>query len=249
MTFTNPVRLRGLVTAVDDFRAFAERVEPSDRAFWSPNFTTAGLINRPPHGNSELTVLTTLAARRNGLRRAVSVLGLDRGFTHVENLRRLKTEPAGQPPDVRSQGIADTTYRVGDATLKISFLAAAPAGARVLVLLQKDGSWMVIGECDAGGVNEVTVPVAGLAEIDGRTKLLELRGTTLRIDLVAADGSLDVFEERREPRRGERRRDTNRPIECGVIRVTGAHTNVRERRRERSMELKWQERVGDRPRD
>ena len=156
----------------------------------SPNFTTAGLVNRPPHGNSELAVLTTLPARRNGLRRAVSVLGLDRGFTHVENLRTLKTEPAGPPPGVRTQGIADTTYRVADGTLKISFLDAAPPGARVLVLLQKDGSWVAIGEGDAGGVNEVTLPVAGLAEVDGRTKLLELRGATLRIDLIATDGSV-----------------------------------------------------------
>jgi len=160
----------------------------------SPNFTTAGLVNHPPHGNSELAVLTTLPARRNGLRRAVRVLGLDRGFTHVESLRTLKTEPAGQPPDVRSQGIADTTYRVGDGTLKISFLDASPPGGRVHVLLQKDGSWVVIGEGDADGVNEVTLPVAGLAEIDGRTKLLELRGATLRIDLVAADGSLVVSD-------------------------------------------------------
>jgi hypothetical protein len=60
----------------------------------------------------------------------------------------------------------------------------------VRILLQRDGSWVSIGEGDAGGLNEVTLPVAGLAEIDGRTKLLELRGATLRIELVAADGSV-----------------------------------------------------------
>lgn len=156
----------------------------------SPNFTTAGLLNRPPHGNSELAVLTTLAARRNGLRSVMSVLGLDRGFTRVENLRTLKTEPVGQPPTVRSQGIADTTYRVSDGTLKVSFLDVAPPGARVRVLLQRDGSWVAIGEGDAGGANQVTLPVAGLAEFDGRTRLLELRGATLRIEIVAADGSV-----------------------------------------------------------
>lgn len=53
----------------------------------SPNFTTAGLVHRPPNGNSELAVLTTLPAKRKGLNRSVGVLGLERGFTQVEDLR------------------------------------------------------------------------------------------------------------------------------------------------------------------
>jgi Tyrosyl-DNA phosphodiesterase len=156
----------------------------------SPNFTTAGLLNRPPHGNSELAVLTTFSTARNGLRRSASALGLDRGFTRVENLRALKTEPRGKPPTVRSQGIADTTYHVADRVLTVSLLDAVLPGTHIRVLLQRDGAWAKIGEASAGGLAEITLPVAGLAEIDGRTKLLELRGAILRVELVAADGSV-----------------------------------------------------------
>jgi hypothetical protein len=118
---------------------------------------------------------------------------LDRGFTRVEDLRALKTESSGEPPAVRSQGIADTTYHVADRVLTVSLLDAALPGTRIRVLLQRDGAWAKIGEASAGGLAEITLPVAGLAEIDGRTKLLELRGAILRVELVAADGSVEVL--------------------------------------------------------
>jgi hypothetical protein len=102
----------------------------------------------------------------------------------------LKTEPSGEPPAVRSQGIADTTYHVADRVLTVSLLDAALPGTRIRVLLQRDGAWTKIGEASAGGLAEITLPVAGLAEIDGRTKVLELRGAILRVELVAADGSV-----------------------------------------------------------
>src|SRR4029079_571941 len=86
----------------------------------SPNFTTAGLINRPPNGNSELAVLTTLPAKRKSLDRSAHVLGLERGFTQVEDLSALQVEAVGQPPVPPSQGVADATYRVAERTVKIS---------------------------------------------------------------------------------------------------------------------------------
>lgn len=156
----------------------------------SPNFTTAGLVHRPPNGNSELAVLTTLPTKRKGLNRSVGVLGLDRGFTQVEDLSSLQAEKAGEPPVPPSQGVADATYRVAERVVKVSLLQATPAGARVRIRLQRDGAWVVIGEADASAVTEVVIPVTGMADIDGKTKVPELRGTTVRIEVVGADGGV-----------------------------------------------------------
>ncbi len=154
----------------------------------SPNFTTAGLVNRPPNGNSELAVLTTLPAKRKSLDHSIRVLDLERGFTQVEDLSALQAEAAGELPLPPSQGVADATYRVAEGAVNVSLLQVTPVGARVRVLLQRDGAWVVIGEADASGVTDVVIPVTGLADVDGRTKLLELRGTTVRIEVVGADG-------------------------------------------------------------
>jgi hypothetical protein len=156
----------------------------------SPNFTTAGLLNRPPSGNSELAVLTTLPAKGRRMEQSVSVLGLDRGFNRVEDLSALQSEKAGKPPVPPTQGVADATYRVAEAAVALSLLLATPAGSRVRILLQRDGAWVVIGEVAGSGVTDVVVPVTGMADVDAKTNLLELRGTTLRIEVVADDGSV-----------------------------------------------------------
>lgn len=156
----------------------------------SPNFTTAGLLNRPPNGNSELVVLTTLPAKRRSMEQSVRVLGLDRGFSQVEDLSALHSEKEGEPPSPPMQGVADATYRVAEGAVAVSLLQATPAGARVRILLQRDGAWVVIGEVAASGVTDVVVSVTGMADVDAKTKLLELRGTTLRIAVVAADDSV-----------------------------------------------------------
>jgi hypothetical protein len=156
----------------------------------SPNFTTAGLINRPPHGNSELAVLTTLPAKRKSLDQTTRVLGLERGFNRVVDLSALKTDGEGKAPEPISQGVADATYRVAEQTVKVSLLQAAPIGALVRILLQRDGNWIVIGEASASGVADIVIPVTGMADIDIRTNLLELRGTTICVEIVGADGSV-----------------------------------------------------------
>jgi hypothetical protein len=156
----------------------------------SPNFTTAGLIHCPPNGNSELAVLTTLPAKRKSLNRSVAMLGLERGFTHLDDVSSLQAEKEGEAPMPPSQGVADATYRVAERVVNVSLVQAAPAGARVRILLQRDGAWVVIGEADASATTEVVVAVTGLAELDGKTNLLELRGTTVRIEVVGADGGV-----------------------------------------------------------
>ena len=156
----------------------------------SPNFTTAGLLNRPPNGNSELAVLTTLPAKRRSMEQSVRVLGLDRGFSQVEDLSALHSEKEGEPPASPTQGVADATYRVAEGAVAVSLLRATPAGARVRILLQRDGAWVVIGEVAASGVTDVVVPVTGMADVDAKMKLLELRGTILRIEVVGAADSV-----------------------------------------------------------
>jgi hypothetical protein len=156
----------------------------------SPNFTTAGLIQRPPNGNAELAVLTTLPATRKCLDQTVCLLGLERGFNPVSDLSALRTEAGGQRPKLLSQGAADVTYQIEKQELKISLLQAAPIGARVRVLLLRDGTWVVIGEADASRVAELIVPVTGMAEVDSKTKLLELRGLAVRIEVIGANGNV-----------------------------------------------------------
>ncbi|MEZ6051289.1 MAG: hypothetical protein R3C02_07885 [Planctomycetaceae bacterium] len=156
----------------------------------SPNFTTAGLLHRAPHGNAELAVFTTLPAKRRSLDQTIRLLGLDQGFTLLSDLTALKTETGGEPPESASQGAADVTYQVARRELVISLLQTAPLGARVRVLLQSDGAWVVIGEASASGLSELVVPVTGMADVNNRTQLLELRGTTVRIEVVGADGGV-----------------------------------------------------------
>lgn len=160
----------------------------------SPNFTSAGLLHRPPHGNAELAVLATLPAKRKGLDQTIRLLGLEQGFNLVSDLKSLQTESGGEPPSPASQGVADVTYQVARREVKISLHEAASIGSRVRVLLQRDGAWVVIGEADASGVSELVVPVSGLAEVDTRTKLLELRGTNVRIEIVGVDGDVVVSD-------------------------------------------------------
>ena len=158
----------------------------------SPNFTTAGLLHRPPNGNSELAVLSMLPSRRKCLDQTIRLLGLEQGFKQVSgsDLSALQSEVGGEPPEPVSQGTADVTYLVEKRLMKITLMQAAPIGARVRVLLQRDGSWVVIGEADASGMVDIVVPVTGMADVDSKTKLLEIRGTSVRIEVVGSDGGV-----------------------------------------------------------
>lgn len=188
----------------------------------SPNFTTAGLLNSPPKGNSELAVLTTLPAKRQSMEQCLRVLGLDDGFHQIEDIGLLQSEKEGEPPLPPAQGVGDLTYRIAENTVVVFLLQAPPEGARVRILLQRDGAWLVIGEAVASGVTELVVPVSGLANIDANTKLLELRGITLRIELIAADDS--VLASDSVPV------NVDVPAEfCGVTRVGGALFTLDER--------------------
>lgn len=153
----------------------------------SPNFTAAALTRQPPHGNSELAVLTTLPAKRKGFERAVRVLGLDRGFHRVEDPSSLQTEATTEPPALISRGVADLTYRVDEGVVVLILVQAAPAGARVRVRLPQDGSWNVVGESNASGLSEVFVAVPGVAGIDEDTKLLEIRCMAVRVEIVGVN--------------------------------------------------------------
>lgn len=161
----------------------------------SPNFTAAGLLNRPPFGNSELAVMTTLPATRKSMSQCVAVLGLDQGFSRVESPASLTTDPPGESAAKPSPGVVDATFHVADRWIQISLLRTPPEGACVRILMLRDGTWQSIGEADAAGATEVRVPVSGLAEIDERTALLEVRATTIRVELVAHDGAVLSSEE------------------------------------------------------
>jgi hypothetical protein len=160
----------------------------------SPNFTSAGLLHRPPHGNAELAVLTKLPVKRKGYEHIIRLLGLEEGFHMIRDLEPLQTESCGDPPSPASGGVMDVTYHVARCEIRISTLEAVPIGSQVRVLLPRDGTWIVIGETEASGISELVVPVSGVAEVDPRTKLLELRATNLRIEIVGRDGEGEVVE-------------------------------------------------------
>jgi hypothetical protein len=122
------------------------------------------------------------------MKHSVSLLGLERRFWHVKDLGSLKTEAEGHRPPPPSQGIADVTYRVADRAIHIFFLTTTPETARVRVLLLRNGSWVSIGEGDASAVTDIMVPVRGLAEMNEKSELLELRGANVRVEILSADG-------------------------------------------------------------
>ncbi|MGH7712565.1 MAG: hypothetical protein ACREOG_14840, partial [Gemmatimonadaceae bacterium] len=58
--------------------------------YGSPNFTTAGLLQRPPNGNSELAVLTVLPPKRRRFDQVLEQLQLESGFTRVADITELQ---------------------------------------------------------------------------------------------------------------------------------------------------------------
>lgn len=156
----------------------------------SPNFTTAALGKVPPNGNSELAVLTTLPATRGTWGQVIDILGLSKSFYPMQKLELLTPIEPGEPPPRRPQGVADTTYQVADKLLKIALPEPIPNGGRIRIYLERDGTPALIGEAEVFGQLDVVVPVTGLAEIDRQTGLLKLCGTTVRIDILDADGAV-----------------------------------------------------------
>ena len=161
----------------------------------SPNFTTAGLLRTPPHGNSELAVLTTLPVKSKAMSRCISVLKLDRGFVPVADLGGLTSIVPGDSPEPPARGTADVTFLVAEGTVRVSLGQVVPGGARVRICLLRDGAWIPIGEEDLSGLTEIPVPVKGLVEFNEQTRLLELRGTTIRIEILTADGTVLASDE------------------------------------------------------
>ena len=188
----------------------------------SPNFTTAGLINRPPNGNSELAVLTSLPTKKRSFDQAIRVLELERGFNHVEDLVSLQSIDLGAPPRLLAQGVADATYSIDQGTVTVSLIQVAPPGARIRISLQCDGTWVAIGEADASDAIDIPIPVTGMIEVDDKTRLLALRGTTIRIELIGANG--DLLESDSAPINVETPEEF-----CGLTRVGSALLTLDER--------------------
>lgn len=160
----------------------------------SPNFTSAALLQRPPHANAELAVLTELPSRRNVLKQVIDRLDLEQDFQLVRDLEALTTEPREGSPSPKINGALDVTYQVATREIRVSMREAPPIGAIVRILLQRSGTWDIIGEAEASGINELTIAVSGLAEVDKQTDLLEMRGTTVRIEIIGPTGDVSVAE-------------------------------------------------------
>ncbi len=186
----------------------------------SPNFTSAGLVRSVPYGNSELAVLTTLPAKRKSMDGVVKTLGLQ-SFVRVEDISKLANEPTGDPPRPVAQGLADVTFNVARRTLRVVLIKPALKNTFLRVLLERDGQWTPIAEGDVSSKDEITLPAKGVLETDEHTKLLELRGSVIRIELIGADGSIT---------------SSDGPLNvaipgefCGLTRVGGALATLDER--------------------
>ena len=98
----------------------------------SPNFTTAGLLNRPPSRQLGTCRAHHAASQTQEHvdRRAYACSDLDRGFTYVGDLGALHIRKRGEPPRAtRSRGVADTTYPGrGGGRGGLCSLRATPAG-------------------------------------------------------------------------------------------------------------------------
>ena len=157
--------------------------------YGSPNFTTAGLLGSPPHGNAELAVLSILPAGKKRMAESMQLLQMEQGFTLVQDWDGLTAMERDQAhPTSPALGLADATYRVAAQAVSVTLAEAPPDGSSIRVLVERDGHWIVVGEVAATGTTEVEIPVHGIAEVGSRTAMLELRATRLRIDVLAGDG-------------------------------------------------------------
>ena len=117
----------------------------------SPNFTTAAFLSRPPEGNAEIAVITRLPAKRNGSSKTWSVLRLDYLFGKVLDWGTLKhVAPAREPlPAPDALRLCDVGLRMADRTIELVWQGSAPAAVEVRVLMELNGTWVLLASSAA----------------------------------------------------------------------------------------------------
>jgi hypothetical protein len=185
----------------------------------SPNFTSAGLMRRPPHGNSELAVLTSLPGSGASLDRVVQALELEQGFSPVHDVAALKPLSAEREPPRPPQGTSDATYHVDRGELHLVLGQAAPPGAVVRIRL---ANGTVLAEATASGADAVVFRVPALMSTHPVTGVTSMQADSICIEVLDEHGR--VVRSESAPL------NVDRPQEfCGLDRVDDPLQSLDER--------------------
>jgi len=152
----------------------------------SPNFTSAALLSRPPTGNAEIAVLTTLPQSRNGFARAEMAFGFGELFGKVvdwSTLTHVKPEPVSPAaPDIFR--VTDVYFDVNKRRLELIWRGDTTAATGIRVLVESNGAWLVVATGVVGQEKRLSLDASQLVAAD-RDKLLSLRSTHVRVELLS----------------------------------------------------------------
>jgi hypothetical protein len=163
----------------------------------SPNFTSAALLRTPPEGNAELAVLTRLPPRGGSTMRVATTLALGKLFGAVSDWDGLRSTASTPLPrrGLAAFTLTDATFQVVGRTVVVS-ARNLPSGAvnfRLSALVE--GTWLPLagGVCD--GSETWSIPTAALATCDPETKLLTVRATRVRVEILSGEGAVLAADE------------------------------------------------------
>lgn len=200
--FEKAIKLRPRCRVGDDARTLHAKltvIEGSDASGFepylfvlsgSPNFTPAALLRKPPNGNAELAILTSIPGRRRTLDRIAGALNFDKFFVKSALLTDFRS-PAkpSLPLGTANQDVADASLSVGDNKMRLTF-RKRPAGAnRLQLLAHVDGKWIVLAESAVSDGESVELTVGETLFLEERENIRLLRTSQVRIDLYR-DGKL-----------------------------------------------------------
>lgn len=155
----------------------------------SPNYTSAAFLRRPPDGNAEIAVLTTLPAKRDASARIQAILNLPQLFGAVPDWSTLThlAEDRPPPPAPDAFRVTDATFSVSDGKLKLSWDGATAGAVTARVLVEINGAWVVLASGSIGEEKHLVLDVPNLVETD-QHKLASLKATSVRVELIDAQG-------------------------------------------------------------
>lgn len=157
----------------------------------SPNYTSAAFLSRPPDGNAEIAVMTTLPAKRDASARIQAILNLPELFGPVQDWSTLAHLAEDRPPPLAPDAfrVTDATFSVHDGKLKLSWDGTTAGAVSARVLVEINGAWVVIASGAIGEEKHLVLAVPNFIEMDHH-KLASLKATSVRVELVNAQDAV-----------------------------------------------------------
>jgi hypothetical protein len=145
----------------------------------SPNFTQAAYLTRPPKGNAEIAILTTLPPRQNGTGLVWESLGLKGLFGEEmvdwSTLHYRETKKQPRTAEGKTH-IGEVMLRVADRKLVIHFDTKPEQNTTVRVHAEIDGVWTEIAASPCGIEQDLELDGTGLVRRNDKGILSLLTG-------------------------------------------------------------------------